>query len=235
MTRTLLRSSWLAAALLLATAVASLAATFPVASKTLTVFRTCVLTGTSAATAVADTYVDQSAGTVNSNFNGATTMSIRSGNNTNRRAYLSFDLTRCSPAIPSTATVELATLRLYLTLVPGACRTHDVFKLASAWTASAITWNNQPVGTSINNPPTAQRTSSATVGTSPCTYSTINQYVSWPVTADVAAFVVTPSTNHGWMIRDDAEGAGTARTATYTSMNAAVLTQADQLIVNYVT
>jgi hypothetical protein len=231
------RRSWrvLCAAIGLALAGAPFAVASPIglASKQLTVINTCVLTANPSTTTVAaDSEVRQNSATTN--FGTATSMGVASASAANRRAYVRFDLTRCVPSIPASASVKLATLRLFVTALPTACRTHDIFRVSSSWTETAITWNNQPPGTAINNPPTAQRTDSIDVGASPCQNSTNNRYVSgWDVTADVAAFVAASATNNGWMIRDDVEGSATARTGTYATKNLGTLARAPQLVVTY--
>jgi hypothetical protein len=209
------------------------AAGLPVASKNLAVFRTCVLTATLAAsTSAADSFVNQAS--ANTNSGTATTMHVQSGSGANRRVYIRFDLTLCSPAIPSTATVKLATMRLYATVIPAACRTEDIFRSTASWTEAGITWNNQPFGTTINNPSSGSRTDAITMG--PACQNTAAGYVNgWVVTSDVASWVAGSSTNNGWMIRDDAEGSATTRTATFSAKNAANAARGPQLIVTYTT
>ena len=90
----------------------------------------------------------------------ATTIETSSATSANRRVYIKFDLTGCSPSIPSGANVRAATLRLYMSALPAACRTLDVFRVTSSWTEAGITWNTQPFGTTLNNPATASRTDS---------------------------------------------------------------------------
>jgi hypothetical protein len=211
------------------------AASLPVSSKTLAAYRTCVLTGTpSTSTAVADSWANQASG--NQNNGSGTTMDSRSSSGANRRPYVTFDLTKCHPVIAATSTVKLATLRLYVTFVPAVCRTEDIFKVTAAWTEGAITWNNQPFGTTINNPPTASRTDAITIGAASCQNTAAGTYVSgWTVTADVQSFVTGASTNNGWMIRDDAEGSAFPLTARFRTKNANILAQAPQLVVTYVT
>jgi hypothetical protein len=130
--------------------------------------------------------------------------------------------------------VRVATLRLYVNNMPTACETHDIFRVTSAWTETGLTWNNQPFGTSLNNPPQAQRTTSLNVGTSPCQNTTNNAYVSgWNVTTDVQAFVAGTATNFGWMIRDDVEDSATTRVTTYATRDGNPLNQSPQLVVTY--
>lgn len=204
-----------------------------VSSQALTTFRSCVLTPvTSSSTVALDSSVDQNV--PNTNQGTATSLTVKSHSSRNVRTYVRFDLTRCAPAIPSTATVTSSTLRAIPSALANQCRTYDVFRVNSSWVETSVTWNNQPFGTSINNPPTASRTSSINVGTAPCQNSTINQYVSgWNVTTDVQAFM-TGTANNGWMIRDDVENSGTARTSIFYAKNANTIA-APQLIVNYAT
>jgi hypothetical protein len=222
--------AYVAVAVMLAPSI-GVADTVTLGTKTLTVFRTCILTATpSTTTTVSDAAVQQNSAT--SNFGTATTMNVQSLTLQNQRALLSFDLTKCNPAIPSTASVKTGTLRIYITVVPATCRTYDIFRLGTTWSESTLTWNNQPSGTSLNNPPTAQRTSSISAGLTLCTYTTPNQYVTFDVKTDVAAFVAG-TTNAGWMIRDDAESSATPMTGTFSTKNADVVAQAPQLIVTY--
>src|SRR6185436_1784429 len=114
---------------------------------------------------------------------------------------------------------RLATLRNYVTVLPAACRTVDIFRVTATWTEAGLTWNNQPFGTAINNPASASRTGTFDVGTPVgCQNRTTNSYVvGGTVTTDVAAFVAGGSTNFGWMLRDDVEGSATARTTTFSA------------------
>jgi hypothetical protein len=211
------------------------ASSLAVSSKNMTVYMTCTLSGTTGASAsVQDSYVDENAPTTTNG--SAATVNSQSRNNRNRRSYVSFDLTTCAPSVPSSATVTGATLRLWATAIPVAtCRTEDAFAAPSAWTQSAITWNNQPFGAAINSPASGTRTDSITVGSGAgCTIGSAAQYVPWNVTSNVANFVSGGATNFGWMIRDDAEGAnGLGFTITFSASDAGSATQAPQLVVTY--
>jgi hypothetical protein len=209
------------------------AAGLPVASKKLAVFRTCVLTATAAAsTSATDSYVNQAS--ANTNNGTATTLNAQSGLSAHQRVHIRFNLTLCSPAIPAAASIKLATLRLYATMIPAGCRTEDIFKVAASWTEAGITWNNQPFGTTINNPSSRSRTDAITMG--PACQNTAAGYVNgWAVTSDVASWVSGSATNFGWMIRDDTEGSATTRTATFSAKNAANAARGPQLIVTYTT
>jgi hypothetical protein len=226
----------LASALTMAIAcpIAAHAAGLSLTSQHFTTLSSCMLDSFPSAAAIdADTYVQQGAPATSAG--AAASMTVRSSAGANDRVYVSFNLAKCSPAIPAAAIIRNATLNLYVTAIPATtCRTLDIFRMAAAWTEAGITWNNQPVGVSINNPPTVQRTSSTTVGpSSPCVYTTANQYIPWSVTADVTQFIAGSATNNGWMIRDDSEGSATARAETFATREAAVLTQAPQLTVSY--
>jgi hypothetical protein len=212
------------------------AASVTLTSQNFTPYRTCTITATpTTTTAVADATVQQALGTTN--FGATTSVTVSSGTALNQRIYLKFVLTVCSPAIPASAIVRVATLRLYMTAVPAACRTMDIFKVTAAWTETVVTWNNQPFGTTINNPATGSRSGSFNVGTtSGCQNLAAGAYVvGGTLTTDVASFVSGASSNLGWMIRDDVEGSTTTRTATFAAKELGTLAQEPQLVVTYVT
>ena len=211
------------------------AASLSLTSQNLTPYRTCTITATPATTtAVADTTVRQ--GTPAGNFGALTTLTVSSANAANQRTYVRFDLTVCTPAIPASAIVRLATLRLNMTAVPAACRILDLFPATAAWVETTLTWNNQPFGTTINNPPTASRTGTFSVGTpAGCQNQAAGYVTGGTVTSDVASWVAGSTTNFGWMIRDDTEGSATTRTATFSAKELATIAQEPQLVITYVT
>lgn len=225
----------LVAALLTAGTAIGVAASLNLASQALTPYRTCTITATPASTTtVTDASVRQA--TATTNFGTVTTNNIASAAAANRRLYLRFDLAACSPAIPTSAIVRLATLRLYVTAVPATCRTVDLFRVAAAWTEAGITWTNQPFGATINNPLSGTATDSFTIGTGAgCQNTATSTYITGVnPTTDVAAFVAGTATNNGWMLRDDVEGAVTIATQTYSAKDLGTLAQAPQLLVTYV-
>lgn len=212
------------------------AASLTLTSQAFTPYRTCTITATPAGTtAVLDTTVKQ--GSATTNFGATNPLTVSSGSGVNQRIYVKFDLTVCNPAIPATAIIRLATVRLYITAVPAACRTLDLFKVTAAWTESVITWNNQPFGTTINNPASGSRSGSFNVGTpAGCQNLAAGLFaVGGTVTTDVASFVSGASSNFGWMIRDDTEGSATTRTATFAAKELGTIVQEPQLVVTYVT
>jgi hypothetical protein len=211
------------------------AASLSLTSQNFTPYRTCTITATPAATtAVTDTTARQ--GNPTTNFGALTSLTVSSGNAVNQRIYLRFDLTVCSPAIPASAIVRLATLRLYMTAAPAACRVLDLFPVTAAWVETTLTWNIEPFGTTLNNPPTGSRTGTFSVGTpAGCQNQAAGAYVvGGTVTTDVASFVAGTVTNFGWMIRDDAEGSATTRTATFAAKELGTVAQEPQLVITYV-
>jgi hypothetical protein len=207
-----------------------LAASLNTHTAALTVYRTCTVTATPVTTsAVIDAVVEEDQ--PDANFGSLAAMDVNSQHNHNHRMYVRFDLAGCHPAIPASAAIVVATLRLYITNLPSGCRTLDIFSVTSAWTEMDITWDNQPFGTAVSNPPGASRTGSFDVGTSSSCENRGAGYVSGgTVTADVASFV-SGATNRGWMIRDDQEDASPPRTATFATKDAGTL----QLVVTYIT
>jgi hypothetical protein len=210
------------------------AASLSLTSQNLTPYRTCTITATPASTtAVADTTAVQ--GSATSNFGALTTLTVASGNGANQRTYLKFDLTVCTPAIPASAIVRGATLRLYMTAVPAACRVLDLFPATATWGETTLTWNNQPFGTAINNPPTGSRTGTFSVGNpGGCQNQAAGYVTGGTVTSDVASFVAGSVTNFGWMIRDDTEGSSPPRTATFSAKELGTVAQEPQLVITYV-
>jgi len=210
------------------------AASLTMTSQAITPLRTCVLTATPATTtAEVDATVAQ--GSPTTAMGTATSLTIQSATSTNDRIYLRFILTNCSPAIPASATIRLATLRLYVTARPAVCRTLDIFPATVSWVESSITWNSQPFGTTLNNPPTGSRTGTFNLGNAAgCQNTALGYTIGAGVTADVQSYVSGSSTNDGWMIRDDTEGSATTRTETFASKELGTLAEEPQLVISYV-
>jgi hypothetical protein len=235
MSRHWLRAIAAAAGILLGVGIVTgSAANLSLTSQNFTPYRTCTITATPATTtAVSDTTAVQ--GTPAGNFGALTTLTVSSGSGVNQRIHVRFDLTICNPAIPATATVRLATIRLYMSAVPAACRVLDIFRVTAAWGETTLTWNNQPFGTTLNNPATGSRTGTFSVGTPVgCQNLAAGCVVGGTVTADVASFVAGSATNFGWMIRDDAEGSVITRIATFSAKELGIVAQEPQLVITYV-
>ena len=216
-----------------ASGTAAFATSLNLASKSLAAVRTCTVTATTTTTtSVADANVRQASAT--SNFGTSTTSDVSSASGANQRLYTRFDLAGCTPAIPATATVRLATLRLYASTLSSNCRTLDIFRVTSSWTEAGVTWNNQPFGATINNPAQSSRTDSFDAGTPSSCENKVTGYVTGAiVTSDVAAFI-SGTSNNGWIIRDESEGSSQTRTTTFSAKNLGTLAQAPQLVVSYV-
>jgi hypothetical protein len=140
-------------------------------------------------------------------------LQVASKSSGNKRAFIRFDLARCAPGIPTTATIKQATLSLALATAPSSTRNYNIYRVtgpcpegaATCWTETGITWNNQP--TTAGTP-----TSTLTLGSGSATV-----YYSWDVTVDAAAIVAGTVANDGWRISDSAEGAFSAVTAQFES------------------
>ena len=225
----------LAVAGLMAAPVIGRAAALAVTSPHLTTVATCALIASPSSSGVdIDTYADQNAPTATNGTKN--TLNVQSNASKTQRAYIRFDLTKCIFAPASTVIVRGAWLELFMNHLAPTCRTQDVFAVASTWSDTTLTWNNQPnpPGTTLNNPASGQRTASAVVGNvSTCANHTNNSYVSWDLTADVAKYIAGTATNDGWMIRDDVEGSSTTQQTTYASIDANSNVNAPQLMISY--
>jgi hypothetical protein len=167
------------------------AATLAVTSKRLTVVNlaqgattTCTLAG------AGDSHVRSNS--TNTNYGTQQTLLVRSQNSSRRRTLVRFNLATC--AIPSTATVQSATLTLGLSNATSS-RTYRAYRNIETWSETGVTWNNRPDLAS---------TSTDDVVTPPTDGAT----VSWDVAPDVGLFVAGATTNYGWTLLDAAEGTG---------------------------
>ena len=196
---------------------------------------TCTLAATK------DTYVDESTSgnSDTTNFGTAAELVVRSRggiSQKDKRAVIQFDLTACSPAIPSDATIDDADVELFMSAGPTEARTHDIYRLKIAWIESGIgsvTWNNQPwrdlTNAALLNPTLVQLTDSSPTGT------TNGVTINWDVATDVDFYLDNPTMNFGWLIKDQTEGVGDnqARQATFTSRTGATVAQRPKLVIDY--
>lgn len=175
------------------------AAGLTVTPKNASAFGTCVLSAYPTTSVVlADSWADENSKT--SNKGTGTTLQVRSRSNQNNRAFLRFDLTKCVPAVATSATVQKATLRLNLATAPTASRTYNINRVTgpcpesatTCWTETGLTWNNQPT---VASSPTS---------TLALTSSSAGKNYAFDVTADVAAMLADTVSNHGWRIADSA-------------------------------
>jgi parallel beta-helix repeat protein len=136
--------------------------------------------------AVADGWVGQSA--PSGNHGGELTLRVIARTGANARALVRFEL----PAVPTGCDVVEAKLRLYSSSF-AASRTLQALALAAPWTESGVTWMNQP----------------ATIGAAASAPSRSSAgYVAWTVTAQARRMYA--GGNHGFLVRDGAEGGGGA-------------------------
>jgi hypothetical protein len=174
--------------------------------------RTCTLL------AVSDSYVNKSLATTNSGT--GTTLLVNADTTTTERSFVRFDLTSCSPAIPSDALVQAAKVQMTVGVAALATRTYDLRRATAAWVETTITWNVQPA---VAGSVTASTTVS--VGTS------VGTVVEWTATGDVQAYAVGSVTDLGWRLSDSSEGVALGTPLTFSSREAA--SNQPRLVVTY--
>ncbi len=137
--------------------------------------------GTASATSDYDAYIDQSVPTGNFNSNQ---LSVQSFNTSNQRTFVHFAL----PSLPAGCSVTSATLTFTVGYTTATGRTLQLYRAASSWTETGLTWSGQPAATG-----TASTTTSASGS------------IQFSVTSHVQALY--SGSNHGFVIRDSVEGA----------------------------
>lgn len=138
-----------------------------------------------------DAYVDQQNPTTN--FGSATSLFI-DGKTPGAsakliRTFIAFDLS----SAPSGSIINSAKLQLFIYNAPAVTVPLETHRITDSWTEAGITWDNQPVNTSL-------ATTENSTGT------TNNIFLSFDITTDVQAFVDGTATNNGWRIADKNEG-----------------------------
>jgi hypothetical protein len=152
------------------------------ASHTWTISLAPVCAPSATAAAAADAWIDENSASTNKGTDSI--LKVQSKANDNFRALVRFNL----PTLPQGCVIESATLRLYAASTkPG--RTLHAVRVAAPWSENVVTWANQP----------------PTTGSAATTESG-SGYREWNVTPHVQA-MVTEGANHGFLIRDAAEGA----------------------------
>lgn len=176
---------------------------------------TCTLTGS------ADTYVQQDNAT--GNFGTQNHLDAKSDSGKVRRVLVQFDLASCSPAIPSSAIVQGATLKLVTSAKATNTRTYQAFQVTSSWTETGVTWNTQPTvaGSASASAAVAANTASGTT-------------IQWTTTGDVQSFVTGAASNFGWRISDSQEAVAPNTTLTFDSREATGASTRPQLVITYV-
>jgi hyaluronate lyase len=143
--------------------------------------------------ASADSYVDKLLAI--SNFGTSSTINVSPNSVTTERAFVSFDLGGCSPAMPSDALIQSASLKLTVATQTTATRTVQLRTASELWTEAGLTWNSQPAVSSTV-------TSSLSVPAA----TPAGTVLTWTAPSDVQAFVGGAATNLGWRLSDSAEG-----------------------------
>jgi hypothetical protein len=165
----------------------------------------------------ADTYTSQSS--TGTQYGAATELRVASRTNQARRTFVRFDLAGC--AIPTTAVVQSASLRLVMGTAPSASRTYGAYRLTSSWAENALTWAS------------AQPTASATATGTAATGTTAGVTLSWNVATDVQAHVTTPASNFGWVLRDLNETGSSTFESVFHSREHGTAGQRPSLVVTY--
>ena len=110
--------------------------------------------------------------------------------NNTKRVYVRFDLS----GIPSGATINQATLRLYYesySLSDPTGKFVNVHRVLGSWSESTITWNNAP-------------SFSSTI-TDSVRFPSYFDWIEWSVTDDVQDMVDGTVTNYGWCVKFETE------------------------------
>ncbi|MGH8991271.1 MAG: DNRLRE domain-containing protein [Acidimicrobiia bacterium] len=212
----------------LAVVVAS-ATSLTVAPGSVSSFRTCALTGYPATSVAAlDTYSDQDKPGAKNGTAKFILVANRSGKT--KVGFLRYDLSKCAPAITSSAVIKQATLRLFITAQASTSRTYGAYPvtgpchegLSTCWGEDTLTYNNNPTYSSTD-------TDKVTIATGAANN---NKYYSWNVTSDVVKIVAGTASNYGWAIADPAAYTGTAE-ASFTAVEDASIARAPQLVIVY--
>jgi hypothetical protein len=182
-----------------------------------TVTRTYGAAQTCTLTAISDSYVNKALATTN--FGTGTTLLVNADSTTTERAIVRFDLSSCSPAIPSDALVQTANLQLTIAVAALATRTYALRRATASWAESTVTWNLQPA------------VASATASTTISLGSLTGTVVEWTATSDVQAYVTGSATDLGWRVSDSNEGIVLGTPLTVGSREAA--TGQPKLVVTY--
>jgi hypothetical protein len=161
---------------------------------------------TSAPTTVSsggDSWTDGSSGAMDTNHQNDLDLRVRSSSAGNRHVWVQFVL----PAIPDPAHCQLvgAALSLY-NKAPVTGRNIDVYRgnpTSRRWTAADITWNNEPV-----NPLGPAATNAQTTSTPGWQVWTVTDHV-------LAQYAGGVNGNNGFLLKDRAENAATAREQVY--------------------
>lgn len=179
--------------------------------------RTCEISATSK---VASTWVNEILWEQDTNYSsgaGSEELNILYLDGTRRFSYLRFDVApsvACENGgtLPAGATIVAAEVRLYTFNIGGlpACGAnscwHVMERVPVAWDQATLTWNNQPCPTGYGDSCQTGGTPSGILfehGTGAFNWSARYQRIEAPqLLSDVQSFYNSPSTNHGWVIKE---------------------------------
>jgi hypothetical protein len=148
----------------------------------------CTAPGAQTVYSNADSLVAEAAPTMNFGTDAAT-FGVRSYSSGDARSLVRFNL----PPAPAGCSVTGASLRLYTSAgVTG--RTLQAYRVATNWTETGVTWNNQP----------------GTTGAAVTAPSVASGWVTWSVTSMVQAMYLGAN-NDGFKVRDSVENSYPAR------------------------
>lgn len=141
-----------------------------------------------------------------------------------KRPLVHFDLS----SIPGGATINWATLTLYMKSTFGSTRTVNVHRLTKDWAQGTVTWNS-PWTTAGGD-----YDGTATDGTELVWPTvTVDGPVTWDVTDDVVDYIGGTYNNYGWLLKDASEGAGASYYWAFHTLEATTSSFRPKLEVNY--
>jgi hypothetical protein len=171
----------------------------------------CPTPSTQSAATDRDSWVgEESSG--NDNHGTENTLNVQSRSGQDRRTLIYFPL----PSKPGGCVVSSAILRLYATSAASG-RTIGVRRIQATWTETGVTWVTQPAAD-----PTPVATGSS--GTAPA-------WKEWNVASLVN--LMYSGSNHGFLLKDESEDAGSTQLQVYQSEEDTPNTQDPQLVITF--
>lgn len=183
---------------------------------------TCTISVSGGAAQVDSNWVEQTVGQTNAVHQNDQHMDILYLNGTRRFSYLRFQISPTSVCdeggtLGAGHTILTARLSLYTYNIGGlpACGAnscwHALEAVPRAWSASSLTWNNQPCPGGGSSVPSCRADGAKGIefqhGTGALDWSARFQVIEAPqLTADVQGFYANPATNFGWRIREACDG-----------------------------